>query len=63
MKSITIEIPDDLAHPAGASDEDVARDARLALAILWYEAIQTPTNLSSSDWTAPRFSDREGARK
>jgi predicted HTH domain antitoxin len=37
MKTITIEIPDDLAHPAGASDEDVARDARLALAILWYD--------------------------
>ena len=37
MKAITIEIPDDLAHPAGASDEDVARDARLALAILWYD--------------------------
>jgi predicted HTH domain antitoxin len=34
MKTITIEIPDDLAHPAGTSDEDVARDARLALAML-----------------------------
>jgi predicted HTH domain antitoxin len=37
MKTITIEIPDDLAYPAGTSDEDVARDARLALAILWYD--------------------------
>ena len=36
-KTITIEIPDDLAYPAGASDEDVARDARLALAILWFD--------------------------
>ena len=37
-KTITIEIPDDLTHPAGASDEDVARDARLALAcLLWYD--------------------------
>lgn len=37
MKTILIEIPDDLAHAAGASDEDVARDARLALAILWHD--------------------------
>jgi predicted HTH domain antitoxin len=37
MKTDTIEIPDDLAYPAGASDEDIARDARLALAILWYD--------------------------
>ena len=32
MKTSTIEIPDDLAHSAGASDEDVARNARLVLA-------------------------------
>jgi predicted HTH domain antitoxin len=37
MKTITIEISDDLMHAAGASDEDVARDARLGLAILWYD--------------------------
>jgi predicted HTH domain antitoxin len=35
MRTIMIEIPDDQAHPAGASDEKVARDARLALTILW----------------------------
>ncbi len=37
MKTITIEIPDDLTHAAGASDEDFTRDAWLALAILWYD--------------------------
>jgi predicted HTH domain antitoxin len=34
---VMIEIPDELAQAAGASGEDVARDARLALAILWYD--------------------------
>ncbi len=37
MKTITIEIPEDLPPAVGASDEDVAREARLALAILWYD--------------------------
>lgn len=37
MKTITIEIPEDLPQDVGASDEDIARAARLALAILWYD--------------------------
>ena len=41
MKTITLVIPDGLTHPADASDEDDARNARLALAIsgttrAWY---------------------------
>ena len=37
MRTITIELPDELPPALGASDEEVARDARLALAILWYD--------------------------
>jgi predicted HTH domain antitoxin len=37
MKTITIEIPEDLPRAVGASDEDIAREAQLALAILWYD--------------------------
>ena len=37
MKTIAIEIPDDLVLASGASDEDVERDARLAQAIRWYD--------------------------
>ncbi len=37
MKTITIEIPEDMVRASGASDEDVERDARLALAIRWYD--------------------------
>ncbi len=37
MKTITIEIPEDLPAAVGASDEEVAREAQLALAILWYD--------------------------
>jgi predicted HTH domain antitoxin len=37
MKTITIEIPEDLPLEVGTSDEDIAREARLALAILWYD--------------------------
>jgi predicted HTH domain antitoxin len=37
MRTITIELPDTLPPALGASDEEVAREARLALAILWYD--------------------------
>jgi predicted HTH domain antitoxin len=37
MRTITIEIPEDLPQAVGATDEDVAREARLALAIVWYD--------------------------
>jgi predicted HTH domain antitoxin len=37
MRTITIELPDTLPPALGASDEEVARQARLALAILWYD--------------------------
>jgi predicted HTH domain antitoxin len=37
MKTITIEIPDDLPLEFAASDEDLARQFRLAAAILWYD--------------------------
>ena len=36
MKTITIEIPDDLALPDSPSDEDLARELKLAAAIKWY---------------------------
>jgi predicted HTH domain antitoxin len=36
MRTITIELPDSLSQVV-ASDEEVAREARLALAILWYD--------------------------
>jgi predicted HTH domain antitoxin len=34
MKTITIEVPDDLSLPA--SDEEIAREFRLAAAVEWY---------------------------
>jgi predicted HTH domain antitoxin len=36
MRTITIEIPDDLALPDSPSDEELARELRLAAAIKWY---------------------------
>ncbi len=36
MRTISIELPDSLSQVA-ASDEEVAREALLALAILWYD--------------------------
>ena len=36
MRTITIELPDSLS-PVVASDEEVAREALLGLAILWYD--------------------------
>jgi len=37
MKTITIEVPDDVAFPFAASDEQFARELRLAAAIFWYD--------------------------
>jgi len=37
MKTITIEIPDELPIEFAASDEDLARAFRLAAAIFWYD--------------------------
>jgi predicted HTH domain antitoxin len=37
MRTITIELPDNLPLAIGASDEALARQARLDLAILWYD--------------------------
>lgn len=37
MRTITIELPDTLPAALVASDEQVAREARLALAIRWYD--------------------------
>lgn len=37
METITIEIPDGLVLASGTSDADFERDARLALAIHWYD--------------------------
>jgi len=37
MKTITIELPDDTALPFGDSDEQFARELRLAAAIFWYD--------------------------
>src|SRR5689334_3509065 len=37
MKTVTIEVPDDLPPEFGASDEDIARAYRLAAAIFWYD--------------------------
>jgi predicted HTH domain antitoxin len=37
MKTITIEIPDDLSLEFAASDEDLSRQFRLAAAIFWYD--------------------------
>jgi predicted HTH domain antitoxin len=37
MKTITIEVPDDTALPFAGSDEQFARELRLAAAIFWYD--------------------------
>jgi predicted HTH domain antitoxin len=37
MKTITIEVPDDMMELAGGSDEELAAAMRLATAILWYQ--------------------------
>jgi predicted HTH domain antitoxin len=37
MRTVTIELPDRLPPLLDASDEQVAREARLALAIVWYD--------------------------
>ncbi len=37
MKSITIDLPDDVALPFARSDEEFARELRLAAAIFWYD--------------------------
>ncbi len=37
MKTITIEVPDDTVLPFAQSDEQFAREFRLAAAIFWYE--------------------------
>ena len=36
MKTIEVELPDDLAEFLGCSDADLAREIRLAAAIEWY---------------------------
>jgi predicted HTH domain antitoxin len=36
MRTVTIEIPDNLRLPFAASEEDLARELRLAAAIQWY---------------------------
>jgi predicted HTH domain antitoxin len=62
MKTVTIEIPDDLTHVAGTSDADVARDARLALAILWYDRgmISQGTGAEIAGLTRAEFIDELG---
>jgi len=37
MKTITFEVPDDTALPFADSDEQLAREFRLAAAIFWYD--------------------------
>jgi predicted HTH domain antitoxin len=37
MKTITIEIPDDIPLAFAASEEDLSRQVRLAAAIFWYD--------------------------
>ena len=37
MKTITIEVPDDVTLPFAASDEQFAQELRLAAAIFWYD--------------------------
>jgi len=37
MKTITIEVPDDTLLPFADSDEQFARELRLAAAIFWYD--------------------------
>jgi predicted HTH domain antitoxin len=36
MKTIALEVPDDLVALSGGPDEELARDLRLAAAIHWY---------------------------
>lgn len=36
MKTITVEVPDDLAEVIGGSEEGLAREIRLAAAVEWY---------------------------
>ena len=36
MKTIELEVPDDLVGLSGGSDEELAHDLRLAAAIQWY---------------------------
>ena len=36
MKTIALEVPDDLVGLSGTSDAELARDLRLAAAIQWY---------------------------
>jgi predicted HTH domain antitoxin len=36
MKTITVEVPDDMTFLNGGSDEQLAREMRLATAIHWY---------------------------
>ncbi len=36
MKTIALEVPDDLVGPSGSSNEELAHDLRLAAAIQWY---------------------------
>jgi predicted HTH domain antitoxin len=37
MKMISVEIPDDMPLELAATDEDLARELRLAAAIFWYD--------------------------
>jgi predicted HTH domain antitoxin len=37
MKTITIEVPDEMASLGGGTDEQLAEAMRLATAILWYQ--------------------------
>jgi predicted HTH domain antitoxin len=37
MKSITIEVPDDTLLPFADSDEQLAKEFKLAAAIFWYD--------------------------
>ena len=37
MRTITIELPDELPAEVAASDESLAREFRLAAAIYWYD--------------------------
>ena len=37
MKTITIEVPDEMTSLAGGTDEELAAVMRLATAILWYQ--------------------------
>jgi predicted HTH domain antitoxin len=37
MRTITVEVPNELPHELAHSDEDFARQLRLAAAIFWYD--------------------------